>query len=440
MADRASIFQTVNVGVETTAGTAVLALKKLSSMSITPAIKGEVQQFRPAGTKYPTLTAQGKEWVEASVKGLLTYTEIVYALSGLLKAAAITTPGGGTNSRQWLFEPSSTTGDTTVKTFTVEQGDAIRAHRFAYGLFNSLSLKFDRSNVALTGSMLGQALVDNVAMSPNATYTLTANASPPTAGTFTLTYSGQTTTGIAYNATPAAVQAALEALSTGGVGNFRVWASTASGAGTLAVASNVYTVEFVGLLGAAAQTLTGTFSGLTAAGSIAIAAGQTGQAVTTIALVPVLPKQVSVYMADTQAGLASANALTRAVSGEWSLSDRFQMVWPLNAAQTSWAAHVEGEPKLTMSLVMEADADGMGLVTQLRNGATKWVRIKAVGDIIEGAIPYSFQIDQPIKITEAGDLSDADGLFGITWNGVGVHDGTWGKAISVTVVNALTAL
>ena len=41
----------------------------------------------------------------------------------------------------------------------------------------------------------------------------------PTGGTFTLTYSGQTTTGIAYNASAATVQAALEALSNIAVGD-----------------------------------------------------------------------------------------------------------------------------------------------------------------------------------------------------------------------------
>ncbi|MFE5332946.1 hypothetical protein ACFRCG_41840 [Embleya sp. NPDC056575] len=41
----------------------------------------------------------------------------------------------------------------------------------------------------------------------------------PTGGTFTLTYSGQTTAAIAYNASAAVVQAALEALSNIGVGD-----------------------------------------------------------------------------------------------------------------------------------------------------------------------------------------------------------------------------
>src|SRR5262249_52818291 len=42
---------------------------------------------------------------------------------------------------------------------------------------------------------------------------------PPTGGTFTLTFNGATTSAIAYNATAAAVQSALQALATIGSGN-----------------------------------------------------------------------------------------------------------------------------------------------------------------------------------------------------------------------------
>jgi hypothetical protein len=60
----------------------------------------------------------------------------------------------------------------------------------------------------------------------------------PTGGTFTLTYSGQTTAAIAYNATAAAVQTALAALSNIGAGNVTV---TGANGGP-------YTVAFVGTL------------------------------------------------------------------------------------------------------------------------------------------------------------------------------------------------
>ncbi|MFR9773044.1 major capsid protein [Nocardia sp. SC052] len=76
----------------------------------------------------------------------------------------------------------------------------------------------------------------------------------PTGGTFTLTFKGQTTAPLAYNATAAQVQAALAALSTIGAGNVAVTGS----------AGGPYTVTFQALLGATnvpAMTATGSFTG-----------------------------------------------------------------------------------------------------------------------------------------------------------------------------------
>jgi hypothetical protein len=60
----------------------------------------------------------------------------------------------------------------------------------------------------------------------------------PTGGTYTLTFAGQTTSGIAHNATAATVQTALAALSTIGAGNVVVTGD----------AGGPYRVEFVGAL------------------------------------------------------------------------------------------------------------------------------------------------------------------------------------------------
>lgn len=76
----------------------------------------------------------------------------------------------------------------------------------------------------------------------------------PTGGTFTLTYSGQTTAGIAYNATASAVQSALEALSNIAVGDVVVSGS----------AGGPYTVTFTGTLGLTnVATMTASGAGLT---------------------------------------------------------------------------------------------------------------------------------------------------------------------------------
>jgi hypothetical protein len=76
----------------------------------------------------------------------------------------------------------------------------------------------------------------------------------PTGGTFTLTYSGQTTAAIAYNATAAAVQTALEALSNVNPGDMAVTGN----------AGGPYTVTFGGqYLGdnVAQMTATASFTG-----------------------------------------------------------------------------------------------------------------------------------------------------------------------------------
>ncbi|MFJ2780280.1 hypothetical protein [Kitasatospora sp. NPDC087315] len=76
----------------------------------------------------------------------------------------------------------------------------------------------------------------------------------PTGGTYTLTYNAQTTAAIAYNATPAQVQAALEALNNIAVGDVKV-----TGA-----AGGPYTVAFVGhFLGVNVPQMTANAGGLT---------------------------------------------------------------------------------------------------------------------------------------------------------------------------------
>jgi hypothetical protein len=85
------------------------------------------------------------------------------------------------------------------------------------------------------------------------------NPGQPASGTFTLTFSGQTTAAIAWNASAATVQAALEALSNIAPGDVAVSIDPASGA---------YFVDFIGAyLGTNVGQMTADGSGLPGAGS-----------------------------------------------------------------------------------------------------------------------------------------------------------------------------
>jgi len=93
----------------------------------------------------------------------------------------------------------------------------------------------------------------------NEVNTITSNATPGTGGTFTLTVDGLTTAAIVFDATPAIVQAALEALSNVAPGDV-----VASGAaGDLGDASYVLTLTWGGSFAGQNVDITGDFTGIT---------------------------------------------------------------------------------------------------------------------------------------------------------------------------------
>lgn len=85
----------------------------------------------------------------------------------------------------------------------------------------------------------------------------------PSGGTFTLTFGGQTTSALAYNASAATISAALQALSSIGAGNV-----SCTGGG---INSHPVVVNFISALGNAAQAaITANGAGLTPAGTVTI--------------------------------------------------------------------------------------------------------------------------------------------------------------------------
>jgi hypothetical protein len=162
-----------------------------------------------------------------------------------------------------------------------------------------------------------------------------------------------------------------------------------------------------------------------------------------LALVPVIPTQVSIYLDDSSGALGTTK-LTRALSADWSLGSRFAPVWPIDAALgTGFAAIVETEPDLSVSLSLEADTQGMARLPEMRNGTTKYLRIEAVGAEIDGgAADYKFTLDTCVEIVDTGGFNDNEGIYTVDWQFVAVNDPSWGtgKAFDINVVNLLTAL
>jgi hypothetical protein len=326
MAERASLLQTVQIGVESVSGTAVAAGKTLSGTSIEPGIQTNIRAFKPAGQKFTTVSAIGKEWVEAPLTGQLSYTDWVYlAASGIQYTAP--DQQEATAAYLWANVPSQTAVD-TIKTYTIEVGGAVRAHKFAYGLVNNLGYMITREEATIKGSMIGQLLTDGITMTT----------------------------------TPTAID-----------------------------------------------------------------------------LKPVLPTQCSIYM-DTLYSDIGETKLLRCLSIDFETGERFGPVWPIDAAQTSFAAHVETEPAAKFKLKLAADAVGMGLLATMRTGAKKFFRVQAVGETIETTYEYTWQHDICGTVTAVSEFSDEDGIYAIEWTFDATYDDDLTYAFKFETTNALTAL
>jgi hypothetical protein len=162
MAERSALNQSVQIGVESTPGTSVAASKRLQAIGIEPSPDVEMDEFRPIGQKYRAITTLGKEWVTADISGRGSYNELVYLLSSVVGTAVVTNPGAAL-AYNWQFLPESFDDD-APKTFTVEHGSSVRADKFTYGIVTEFGMTFNRTNIEVTGSMMGRALTDGITM------------------------------------------------------------------------------------------------------------------------------------------------------------------------------------------------------------------------------------------------------------------------------------
>ncbi len=171
MAERSTISQSVQIGVEATPGTAVAAARRLGSIGFSLGVQTEINQRRPAGQKYASLQVLGKEWTEADIEGGPVYTELPYLYASLLSQPTVVQIMDGTTATgayRWTFN-SSTFGEDKPQTFTLEQGSAARAHRVSHGIITDLDLSWGREEIEIGGTLIARALQDGITLTASPT-------------------------------------------------------------------------------------------------------------------------------------------------------------------------------------------------------------------------------------------------------------------------------
>jgi hypothetical protein len=161
---------------------------------------------------------------------------------------------------------------------------------------------------------------------------------------------------------------------------------------------------------------------------------------TELALQPIASTHVSAYLADTAAGLTGATALAGLISANFSINNRRAPFWPLNRANANNWQDIESVPDITMRLKLNADAEGMALLTTMRANNMKFGRIECQGGLITGAIYYKLTIDLAGRVTAVTPFEDTDGVYAIEWTLTANYDATWQKFLQVVLINTLSAL
>lgn len=157
-----------------------------------------------------------------------------------------------------------------------------------------------------------------------------------------------------------------------------------------------------------------------------------------IELVPATANLWDVYLDTTSAGLGTTK-LTRVFSGAFEFTNRWGPLWVIDTSQSSFAGHVELAPTVTYKCVVEADAQGMGLLASLRTNSTQFLRVKCTGPVI-GSTVYSATFDMATKVASISAFKDEQGVYAVEFTFQVIYDATWNKAIHIEVVNGVTGL
>ncbi|SRR5712691_6722167 len=169
-AERTWINARVQLGAEATTalGTNVAAAKTLECFDWVFQIESDVAFYTATGHKYPATQEENTEWLSGTLSGNLDYNGAIYPLASVCGDQAAVAHLASTTAKDWIFTPPLSSS-IVPRTYTVEQGDAIRAHKFNYGLFTDFGYKGTRKDFSCSGKLIAQPIQDSITLTATPT-------------------------------------------------------------------------------------------------------------------------------------------------------------------------------------------------------------------------------------------------------------------------------
>lgn len=169
MVDRARVADHVQVGVESTEGTAVAATKNLRSFSVDTKIGGDAVFFRPDGHKFNSFSTLDMEWSTLASTGKAEYTELGYALIPMFGSPTATAVPSSVGGKRRIFDMDDV-ATLAPKSLTIEKGSSVRAQKIAGLIWTDFGLTFSRRNgISYTGAGIGRLFTDGITLTASPT-------------------------------------------------------------------------------------------------------------------------------------------------------------------------------------------------------------------------------------------------------------------------------
>ena len=189
-----TINQRVQLGVESTSalGTAVAASKLLECFTWTLGIDADVSTFGSSGHKYDEVQEENWEQTSIDVSGNMDFNGVIYLLASAMGSVNPAAHLASATAKDWIYTPPIY-GSIVPQTYTLQQGDSIRARSLPYALINSFSYKGTRKTpFSVSAKGFGQSLTDGITL----TSSPTAVALSPVVGKFFNVYLDTTSAGL----------------------------------------------------------------------------------------------------------------------------------------------------------------------------------------------------------------------------------------------------
>lgn len=409
--------------------------KRLNGIGLRLSPSVTVNPFAAPGQLVPAIPLVDDDFTEGSVEGRVDFNAIGYILAGLFGYPTITSLGGAPTAYQWDWSWNGRRPNRPAS-FAAYYGYPDSAD-FCNGLiFNTMGISggrgdgFDVSGDVFAKSMTAGQTLGGIT---NELQTVTITGTP-TGGTFTLTLDGFTTATIAYNATAAAVQTALEALPNLEVGDVTVGGGPGPG--------TPYTVTFTGSLGGvnvSQMTAAHAFTG-GASPNISVATTTPGtDAVSDVPAVPAGAVLGDVYLDTTWAGLGTTQLL-ECYGMDLSIGERMSRTMPINKSKSSDGVIDVGDQEHTLTLTLAKNAVSDAQLAKLKAGTRSFARVQWTGDVISGANNYGLRIDSSLFYQSIGNADDNDNVFVRDYEGRLAIDPVSSNVLAIRLTNATASL